>query len=674
MDGVKASVGAYICLMDGDNIMAEDWISRSVTYAQAHARACVYHPSYVVTFDAKNLFFRPNATLNYQDVINRLFVENRWDTFSTARREVFLNTPYVPANLVEGFGFEDWHWSCETLANGVEHVIVPETILFKRERASDSHGQKHIAQSCTLMKTKLFDLNEISRIKKLRIHKVNSFNRTNSLKEVRTCRTRSQNSQVIIAKTLSNVLIALYETIHVILWPFLRLLRKINPKVGVFLSAVSSAIRQFLSVTSKELEIVNDFSSDIVKSWKLVNKYDRKIFPSKYLLKFIPEHIPLSDSQPFELYYKILRKIGGGRVDYLFFLPWLSKGGADLEAINFINTLLDINPEYKIVVLTTTHCDSNWLYRLRDSIITFEIGKQPCGQNLDLLKLLIVRLIVQLEPRVVHNINSKEFYETMMSYGKVISKISKVYTHIFCEDRSVEGELSGYMHLYVPNLIHQFQHIIADNQSVVDMMVKLYGFDYSKFSVAYQPAKSQFAFGKTPKREGLNVLWAGRLDRQKRPDILFRIAQAIQNPSIHIDMFGSAVLDKFDLTNQILPANLTYCGGFNDFRGVARNGYDVYLLTSEWEGLPNTILEAIASGLIVVAPDVGGVREIISNKRTGFLVKDYDNVAEYVNVLEEIIGLRDPEKIVKSGQRLISERHSEESFKKAVKRIPDYVV
>lgn len=46
----------------------------------------------------------------------------------------------------------------------------------------------------------------------------------------------------------------------------------------------------------------------------------------------------------------------------------------------------------------------------------------------------------------------------------------------------------------------------------------------------------------------------------------------------------------------------------------------IFLLASNWEGLPLTILEAMRAGLPVVASDVGGVREAMIDGETGFLV------------------------------------------------------
>ncbi len=49
-------------------------------------------------------------------------------------------------------------------------------------------------------------------------------------------------------------------------------------------------------------------------------------------------------------------------------------------------------------------------------------------------------------------------------------------------------------------------------------------------------------------------------------------------------------------------------------------GFDVFVLTSLSEGLPNTLMEAMAAGLPCVSTDVGGCRELVEAGVTGFLV------------------------------------------------------
>lgn len=60
--------------------------------------------------------------------------------------------------------------------------------------------------------------------------------------------------------------------------------------------------------------------------------------------------------------------------------------------------------------------------------------------------------------------------------------------------------------------------------------------------------------------------------------------------------------------------------------------FDVFLLTSLMEGLPLTILESMASGTPVIAPDVGAIKEVVSDGTNGILVKN----KEYINAITKI--------------------------------------
>lgn len=70
--------------------------------------------------------------------------------------------------------------------------------------------------------------------------------------------------------------------------------------------------------------------------------------------------------------------------------------------------------------------------------------------------------------------------------------------------------------------------------------------------------------------------------------------------------------------------------------------FDVFLLTSLWEGLPRVLVEAITVGVPVVAPDVDGIAEVIRNGENGYLVSPGDTASMAQRVIEllENEGLR----------------------------------
>ena len=84
------------------------------------------------------------------------------------------------------------------------------------------------------------------------------------------------------------------------------------------------------------------------------------------------------------------------------------------------------------------------------------------------------------------------------------------------------------------------------------------------------------------------------------------------------------LISEFDLGQQVI---LT--GWRKDIPHILST-IDIFVLTSLWEGLPISVLEAKASSLPVVATNTGGISEVLLEGRTGFLVSpgDVDKMAE----------------------------------------------
>jgi glycosyltransferase involved in cell wall biosynthesis len=86
--------------------------------------------------------------------------------------------------------------------------------------------------------------------------------------------------------------------------------------------------------------------------------------------------------------------------------------------------------------------------------------------------------------------------------------------------------------------------------------------------------------------------------------------------------------------------------GLNDFIKILGNrdnipdylaAADIFVLPSRLEGMSNAILEAMATGLPIVANNCGGNREIITPKETGYLC-ELDNPKEIADALNQLIG------------------------------------
>jgi glycosyltransferase involved in cell wall biosynthesis len=85
-----------------------------------------------------------------------------------------------------------------------------------------------------------------------------------------------------------------------------------------------------------------------------------------------------------------------------------------------------------------------------------------------------------------------------------------------------------------------------------------------------------------------------------------------------------------------LQDDFTVNGVVDVYQAPVYNGFDIFLLPSRFEGFGQVIIEAMISGIPVVASDVAGIRDIIIHRNNGMLVRQ-DDIPGYLNCIDEVI-------------------------------------
>jgi glycosyltransferase involved in cell wall biosynthesis len=130
---VKVAFHQWIAFLDADDLWSINWLEQAYLFLQTsdNPKNLILHPFMDLFFPDALMHLMPNQDL-LEDPLGILLSDNVWDSLSLAHRSVYLNHPFQPNRLSEGFGYEDWAWNYETIRAGFIHRVVKQTCHFKR--------------------------------------------------------------------------------------------------------------------------------------------------------------------------------------------------------------------------------------------------------------------------------------------------------------------------------------------------------------------------------------------------------------------------------------------------------------------------------------------------------------------------------------------------------------
>ena len=136
----------------------------------------------------------------------------------------------------------------------------------------------------------------------------------------------------------------------------------------------------------------------------------------------------------------------------------------------------------------------------------------------------------------------------------------------------------------------------------------------------------------------VKILHIGRFAEAKNHEtIVDSFAKFHQHhPKSTLTFFGEGV--KFEkikekVKNDNLTDSILFKGAVGEVTSHFHE-YDVFILPSLFEGMPITIIEAMAAGMPIIASNVGGIPDIITNRKNGILIKP--EAADLVKALNEL--------------------------------------
>lgn len=263
----------------------------------------------------------------------------------------------------------------------------------------------------------------------------------------------------------------------------------------------------------------------------------------------------------------------------------------------------------------------------------------------------LARAFRKLRLDIVHTRNAESFF-----YGALAARLAGVPALVHSEHGRVFPE-RWHRALAQRWLLRNASCAFAVSQQLADQLVTEIGVRPGTFRVIYNGVDTRrFAGPESAERRGpggeIAIGSVGRLAPVKNYGLLLKaVARLPPDLRWRLVLVGDGPQrGELDQTAAELgiAARVSFLGHREDVAAVLGD-LDVFVLPSDSEGMSNTLLEAMAAGVAVIASDVGGNREVIEAGRSGLLFARGDAAAAAKAIQQLVTDAALRERLAKAG-------------------------
>lgn len=315
-----------------------------------------------------------------------------------------------------------------------------------------------------------------------------------------------------------------------------------------------------------------------------------------------------------------------------FYIDSLGIGGAERVLSNLASGMAKRGHK---VTLINDYETEHMEYPLAGNIGRYFIGDRQHGFICRTIKrVLELRKIIQNErPDIVISFKKGPNYRLIMT--KIITGCKVI---VSVRSASIREYGKGLKRIIALFMFHFADGIVFQTEEEAAYFTQA---DRKKSVIIYNPIREDFFVTKWSESEN-RVICVGRLENVKRPFLLLEAFKNIKDefPNTELAFLGDGCLKDSMMSyceKHCLNHRVVFLGKVEDVP-VELAKSRIYVLCSEWEGLPNALMEAMAVGVPVIATDCigGGPRSLIRNNGEGMLIKS-ENVDDLTCALRVLL-------------------------------------
>jgi glycosyltransferase involved in cell wall biosynthesis len=290
----------------------------------------------------------------------------------------------------------------------------------------------------------------------------------------------------------------------------------------------------------------------------------------------------------------------------------LGRAGAEQQLFYVVKGLKEAGASVSVLSLTRGEFWESRIARLGALVI--HVGERSSRAA------RLLRIVAEVRRLRPHIVQSQHFYTNLYAVAAARQtgayEIGAIRNDAISEVRA-NGRLLGLLSLRLPRAL------VSNSETGIRNAISLGVPDRKLFLLPNVVDTSRFSPGDCAAQSTTRVLSVGRLVPQKRHDVFLRSLALARDAgySIQATIVGEGPLRR-ELEELAARLNLKgvveFAGGVDDLAPLYRRS-DILVLSSDHEGTPNVVLEAMSCGLAVLATAVGGVPALIRDGDTGQL-------------------------------------------------------
>ena len=339
-------------------------------------------------------------------------------------------------------------------------------------------------------------------------------------------------------------------------------------------------------------------------------------------------------------------------------IPLLDLAGAETMCENLTNSLIKLGHEVIVISLYDYH--SVITERMEKNGIKIIYLNKKSGLDLS-LTIKLVKIFKEYKPDVVHS----HLYAG--KYAHVAASMCGVNGKVYTIHNIAKNE-AGMMNRTFNRFLFKHCHVVPVSLSkeIQKSVVDEYNINFKDTPVIFNGVSMEKCHIKNDYTGNKKVLHIGRFSKQKNHEVLVKAFSIVVNRGhdVSLYLYGQGELEesiKELVKNLHMDKNIFFCGLTDDVYSVMEST-DIFVLPSLFEGMPMTLIEAMGTGMPILASNVGGIPDMIENEKSGLLCEP--TVEQVAAGLEKLISSEEDRKLYGQNAVIGSEKFSADMMAK----------